>query len=1166
MENLLSHVFGRVAFFAVVILMVAALIYWVGPLLSFAGYEPFREEWVRIAVIAGVVVIFGLFELWRYWRRRKKADAIQKGLSSAEEGAKEGQVLAKRLAEALATIRRMGGKSGKRDYLYSRPWYMIIGPPGTGKTTALENSGLKFLVTDNSGKPSLKGAGGTRNCDWFFTDDAILVDTAGRYTTQDSDAERDSKAWLSFLSLLRRNRPQQPLNGVIIAFGFDMLMNASAEDLRANADAVRRRLNELHKELGVRLPVYVWLTKADILPGFVEFFDDLSADGRREVLGATWKWDGAKPLNIDDLMTEFGLAVKALSERTPGRLQGEADAQRRSRVLGFPVQLAEARVRMATFFGHMFESRPLEPTPTFRGFYLTSGTQTGAAIDRLLGVMSQARVAPSAARGKSAGRAYFLQRVLSDVMFKEAGLVTADPRVRRRRRGLLIAGVLTMALLTAGLAAFWFIAYQRNSGVQDDLTAAVDPFLAERGRAGVDPNIVKTDQRGIEPIVASLDLLRALPGGYGQQNDEAILGDLGLAQDKTLAASAIAAYRQGLYRLLLPRLILRAEQVVSGEQEGDWRKLYEALRVYLQIGATPDGVVATGLRDSKSVREWYVREWQTADFPGAENRALRERLTGHLDALLEDPQGLLDAAGRIKSLTVGAAGEGPAVDWDLIKAAQETLASRSLEERALTAMEAEAAGRPAWVLKEKMLAGQERAFTTDLAAVTVPFLYTKEGFESIYLAFSNDALSRIQDEQWVLGAAGSADAVNVQATVLRRNLANTYAAAYTDRWVEVLGSAKPLGLKSVSDAVELTKKPQPISRFLGAVVAETQLVGPDQLSGDASGQAGAIITRRFAELSLYVNGPGEDVPGDIRRLEDALEAVRKAMEGGGGGGGGAALEQATQQLAAAVQSMPGDAAAIGGGLTESAGDTAAATTRSALANEYREKVLPACQAITKFYPFAARGADASVQDFAAAFGPGGTLRQFLETRLAPYVDTSGKDWKPRAGDPVGRTLSSRSIGALQLAGNVSRALFRSPYGPPGASVGFRVVVTATALGPGVQSARLTLGPTQAVDLAAVGSSGALEWIPGPGMDVASLVITPRDGAPPLTLRPANGAFALFRLFDSGECRPCTVKNRVFTFGSGATAVTVNVKVDGAETFGDPFDKANHWNFKCPSAL
>ena len=87
MERILHHLFGRIAFFAVVIVMVTVLIYWVGPLLTFAGYEPFREEWVRVAAIAVIVVGYGAFELFRYWRRRKKAEAIQKGLSSAEEGA-----------------------------------------------------------------------------------------------------------------------------------------------------------------------------------------------------------------------------------------------------------------------------------------------------------------------------------------------------------------------------------------------------------------------------------------------------------------------------------------------------------------------------------------------------------------------------------------------------------------------------------------------------------------------------------------------------------------------------------------------------------------------------------------------------------------------------------------------------------------------------------------------------------------------------------------------------------------------------------------------------------------------------------------------------------------------------------------------------------------------
>ena len=61
----------------------------------------------------------------------------------------------------------------------------------------------------------IQGIGGTRNLDWWFTDEAVILDTAGRLTFQD-DEQTDEEEWNEFLGLLRRYRPRCPINGVIV--------------------------------------------------------------------------------------------------------------------------------------------------------------------------------------------------------------------------------------------------------------------------------------------------------------------------------------------------------------------------------------------------------------------------------------------------------------------------------------------------------------------------------------------------------------------------------------------------------------------------------------------------------------------------------------------------------------------------------------------------------------------------------------------------------------------------------------------------------------------------------------------------------------------------------------------------------------------------------------
>ena len=106
-------------------------------------------------------------------------------------------------------------------------------------------------------------------------------------TTQDSDAAVDKAGWLAFLGLLKRTRARQPLNGVLVAIALSDIAAAPPPERLAHARAIRRRVKELYDQLGVRVPVYALFTKADLIAGFTEFFDDLDRERRGQVWGVS---------------------------------------------------------------------------------------------------------------------------------------------------------------------------------------------------------------------------------------------------------------------------------------------------------------------------------------------------------------------------------------------------------------------------------------------------------------------------------------------------------------------------------------------------------------------------------------------------------------------------------------------------------------------------------------------------------------------------------------------------------------------------------------------------------------------------------------------------------------------------------------------------------------
>ena len=376
-----------------VALAFSLMIWFLGPILAIGEARPFDTIFGRLITIGIILFVSLAVILLIVVRRSKLAKNMEEDIvETIDDSNDDDDELVKaelgelkgKLKEAMAALRK--SKFGRKS-LYELPWYVMIGPPGAGKTTAIVNSGLQFPLADTMGKEAIGGVGGTRNCDWWFTNNAVLIDTAGRYTTQDSVESEDNAGWLGFLRLLKKHRTRQPINGALVAISLSDLSLQDEATQKSHAAAIRRRLHELREKLGVRFPVYVLFTKSDLIAGFSEFYDNLGKDDREQVWGFTLPLPKKTKAEVSPIATfdeEFGLLLGQLNAQSLERMQQETDHQRRSLISSFPSQVASVRVTARGFLDEVFQDNRFEKRHLLRGIYFTSGTQEGTPIDRLM--------------------------------------------------------------------------------------------------------------------------------------------------------------------------------------------------------------------------------------------------------------------------------------------------------------------------------------------------------------------------------------------------------------------------------------------------------------------------------------------------------------------------------------------------------------------------------------------------------------------------------------------------------------------------------------------------------------------------------------------------------------------------------------------------------------
>lgn len=507
-------------------LWVAFLIFLLLIILFAVGYWAIEIRqwpwWISVVLIASVAgCVAGYFAVKKYLIRRNEKKFVQQVINeeqitpdddtSAGVSNKEAESQWKQSVAKLkkSHLRKFGNP------LYVLPWFIILGESRSGKTSAIKNSNLSSTLTDVSQATIISG---TKNCDWWFLEQAIVLDTAGRYTIP-IEEEKDKEEWESFLTLLAKYRKKEPINGVIVAVAADALLKEDDTSLADKAKSIRQRINQMMRILGAKFPVYLLVTKMDLVNGFTDFCDHIPEQRAAQVMGY---------INTDDDTDGQSILEKCMTAIFD-KIRNLRSVFIQDRINNFAVtfsnEFMNLKPGLETYVRTLFGEDIYQATPFFRGIYFSSACRKGEPASDFLntaGIVYDNDNAPDRNKG------FFLRGLFSSILPKDRNVFSPLSEFIMWRRTTLSLGVFSIILICLALAGILGFSYVNNVKALNSMDKSV--FKSRSHETGQTDRILWHDTQRLE-----IEKLQSA-------NKNWILPRLGLKQSLELEKSIKAQY------------------------------------------------------------------------------------------------------------------------------------------------------------------------------------------------------------------------------------------------------------------------------------------------------------------------------------------------------------------------------------------------------------------------------------------------------------------------------------------------------------------------------------------------------------------------------------------------------------------------------------------------
>lgn len=1164
MTKLSGWQFWRWVLLAAVALGLILLIWFGGPHLSIGGIAPFTTHTPRFLACLIVILLAGMVALaWVMRPKATTASALQERpvtlTSSASADAQQVPKAQRDAMErgfhlALAVLRRVRPPGlFSRSYRYALPWYVVIGRENVGKTAFLQASDLRFPLRE--GRDGRISAG---PLNFSFTDRAVLVETRGPLVPQS-----ETNTWSAFASLLKRHRNRQPLNGLVIALSLPEMVRASeVERFSFHAD-LRDQLEGFQRILKLRVPVYVVFTKADEVPGFREFCSDLTLAERRSAFGITLPLydehgmtSKQKPLGAT-FSAEYDHFIQWQLPRVIDQMKQAFSVEQRFECFMFLPHLATLKPMVADLVEDVFKPTTFERPLLLRGIYFTSS----ANVEPLGGNELLPPPGGTEAAADPRRMGYFIHDLLDKVIFKESGLVEADPATRRREA--VLRGLATAACVGAGLCVltWWVFSFIGNTYLIGDLQRATTRAQEVINGYLASAHAQSPSDTDLSAILPTLNVLEALPAGWASEDHETPLRlKGGLSQIPELRAVAVREYEQALQTLLQPRLQMILQNEIAGSMDRP-AALYPALKVYLMLGRA-------GPMNKDDVNDW-VGHYLAAAYPAPSQATMRTSLLRHVDNLI---------AAKLPPLEL---------DEPLVSAARDALNAYSPANRGMTVLQ-----------RQPEIAQLQPWRLTDVAGPLAPFalarrsgrplsepidgMYTTAAFFTNVIPAISKVAEEIVGEDWVRFPTTPNTPRAARVNQLRRDITDLYLNDYMVAWQNIISDVTIAPFSNLQEEMAVLQAllgpPSPLANYLNSAAKETTLAPPTS-SVDSklpalpaevtallnrSRALGDFVTAHFADLHRFVAGSPSPLDEILKSMGQLRSLIGPAASFGTENSAqvaelstGPAYAQVLSQLKLNTLTAPPALTDSILGLVRQTSSITDQGVRADLDASWKTQVYPFCQqALNGRYPFANSPNEVTIADFTRMFAPDGLLDKFFDKQLKSFIDTQSTPWKPLTSAGAQPNIAPQTIAFFEQAARIRTYFFQSGSATPLFTFG----VTPQELDPGASRVRLTIdgqsltyqyGPLQTVQVQWPGNPGGVRVEFG-----ANTMEQPVSQS-------FTGPWALFRFLAAQKLQKLTANrfNLMVNVGPRSAIFVVD-----AASVDNPFQRSPLPGFRCPPTL